>query len=141
MKKLSSLLAILLLLQSCSVYHPGSVSVHDAVAASGKVKIITEDQKRYKFRRLEQENDRLIGITKRGSAAAKKAVGLPATYQGKVLKVDLSDVGIEEIKLRNNSLSTILSIAIPIVLAFGGLIGLAAIFMDDTNWGVKDSNF
>lgn len=118
MKKLSSLLLLLLLLQSCSVYHTGSLSVEEAVAANGKVKVITEDQKKYKFRRLEKENGRLLGITKPNSSTAKKLAEMPAETEGRFVKIDLSEVDIEKIKLRNNVLSTIISIAIPLIAGY-----------------------
>ena len=110
MRNSSILLAILLLLQSCSVYNIPT-SVESAVNSDTKVKIFTKDDRKYKFKRLENENDRLIGITKRGSSTAKKLAGMPATIEGKFLRIDLSDVEIEEIMRYNKSSSTLLTIA------------------------------
>lgn len=121
MKKISLLLSFLFLLQSCSVYR-SPTSLDEAVAADKKVKVVTADEKKYRFKRLERENDRLYGITGKGSVTAKRVVGLPATYNGDLLKVDLSQVAIEEVRLRNNILSAMLNIAIPIVALAAGLV-------------------
>ena len=121
MKKLSFLLALLLLLQSCSVYHSESVPVQEAVAADEKVKVITADEQEYKFKRLELADDRPIGIAKLNSDTAIKLSGRPAKIDGKYLKVDLSDLDIKEIRLRNkfhSTASTVVVIAVSAILAF-----------------------
>ncbi len=105
----------LFLLQSCSVYHSTPVSIEQAVAAKSKVKVITEDHKKYKFQRLEKENDHLVGLVKPHSGTAKKLAGVPSEREGRYLKVDLSQMAVETIKLRNNTLSTIINIGIPVV--------------------------
>ena len=105
----------LFLLQSCSVYHSTPVSIEQAVAAESKVKVITEDHKKYKFQRLEKENDHLVGLVKPHSGTAKKLAGVPSEREGRYLKVDLSQMAVETIKLRNNTLSTIINIGIPVV--------------------------
>lgn len=128
MKNLSLLLVLLLLLQSCSVYH-SPTTVEKAVAADNKVKVISADQQKYKFKRLEEENGRLTGVTKPRSSTAEKLAGMPAETEGRFLKVDLSEVTIEEIRLRNNTLSTIINIAIPVVAVLTGLIALVAATM------------
>lgn len=102
MKKISIFLVLLLLLQSCSVYNRPT-TVETAVVADQKAKVITTDNQKYKFKRLEKKNNRLIGITTVGSSTAKKIAGMPAVIEGKKLKVDLSKVDIEEIRLRNES--------------------------------------
>ena len=109
MKNISFLLVFLLLLQSCNIYH-APTSVEAAVAADKKAQLVTSTNQKYKFRRLEIKNDRLIGITRPGSATAKKLAGMPAMKDGKYLEIDLSNVVIDKIKLRNESGSIILSI-------------------------------
>lgn len=119
MKKISILLVFLILLQSCNVYHIPT-TVEGAVTADSKAKVITTNHQKYKFKRLEKENNRLIGITKPGSSTARKLAGMPAEIDGKYLKIDLSNVKIEEIKLRNSSTSTILT-----VVAIAGILFVA----------------
>ena len=82
----------------------------EAVAAEKKVKVITTNDQKYKFKRLEDENGRLIGITKSGSSTATKLAGMPATIAGKYIRFDLSGVEIEEIRLRNESSSTVVTV-------------------------------
>ena len=96
------------------------------MAARNKLKVITADKQKYTFKRLEMEGNHLTGISGRNSAAAKE---LPATSyenKNKLVQVDLSDVAIEEINLRNNTLSTLLSINViaPIAVASVSLITL-----------------
>lgn len=105
MKTVSYLLVFLLLLQSCSVYNIPS-TVEAAVVADKKVKITTTDNQKYKFKRLEKKNDRLIGITGLESTTANKLAGTPAQINGKNLELDLSGLDIEEVELRNRSQST-----------------------------------
>lgn len=109
MKAISLLLVFLLLLQSCIVYNGPSISVEEAVASEKRAKVITADDQKLKFNRLENKNDRLIGITKLRSSTAKKLAGMPAKIDGKYLEVDLSSLDIEEIKLRDKSGSTVLT--------------------------------
>lgn len=109
MKNISFLLVLLILLQSCSVYHKPT-TLETAVVADKKVRIITTDYQKYKFHRLERENNRLIGITKLESSTAKKLAGSPAIIEGKYLKVDLTHLNIQEINLRNKIGSTGLTI-------------------------------
>lgn len=109
MKNISLLLVFLLLLQSCSVYNKPA-SVEEALAADKKAKVITTDNQKYKFTRLEKRNDRLFGTTKLGSATATKLAGMPAMIDGKYLEVDISSVDIEQVRLRNTSASTIATV-------------------------------
>lgn len=126
MKHIYPFLVILLFMQSCSVYHSGSLSAEEAVAANNKVKVVTAKEQKLKFRRLKMENDRLTGVAKPGSATAKELEEMPSQPQGRYVQIDLSQVEIEEIKLRNNTLSTIINIGVPLVVAFTGLIALVA---------------
>ena len=126
MKKLFLLLVSLFLLQSCSVYHSEPISVEQAVAAESKVKVITEDHTKYKFQRLEKENDHLVGYVKPLSGTANKLEGLPSEPDGRFLKVDLSNIAVETIKLRNNTLSTIINVAIPVVAVVAPIAIVAA---------------
>ncbi|NJW53057.1 hypothetical protein [Salinimicrobium oceani] len=122
MKKSALILGLLFLLQSCSVYHSGARSVEEAVAADAKVKVISAGQLQYKFRKLELQDDHLVGITKHNSSTAKKLKHLPSSPAGKFRAIDLSEMVIEEIKLRNNTLSTIINIAIPIAALYVALL-------------------
>lgn len=127
MKKIPFLLALLLLLQSCNVYNKPT-SLEAAVVADEKVKVITTNDQKYIFKRLVYENDRLIGIAKRGSVTATKLAGMPAETDGKFTRFDISNVEIDEIILRNESSSTVLTVvtvAASLVVAFYAILFIA----------------
>lgn len=140
MKNFTFLLALLLLLQSCNVYHPERLTAAEAVAANDRVKVVTPDQK-FRFKRLEQKDQKLIGITNRGSVTSKKVIGLPIETNADLLKVDISQLNIEEIRRRNNTASTLLSIVVPVVAVLGGIIALASASMANSSWGNFDLEF
>lgn len=128
MKAISLLLVFLLLLQSCSVYNRAPTSVEAAVASEKRVKIITTDNKRLKFKQLEKRDNKLIGITGRGSITSKKVLGMPAQIDGKYLIVDLSNLDIEQVRLRNKTNSTIATIGFivgSLLVAFFALFAIS----------------
>lgn len=104
-------MVFLILLQSCTVYSTPA-TVEAAVVAEEKTKVITVDGQKYKFKRLENRNDRLIGITRQGNSTAKKLAGMPVVIKGKFLEVDLSGLEIAEVKLRNATASTLLTVGV-----------------------------
>ncbi len=118
MKNISFLLVFLILLQSCSVYNrPATVDV--AVASEKKVKVITTDKQKYIFKRLENKDERLVGISRLQSSNSTKLAGMPNTIDGKFLVTDLSNVDIEKIMLRNESASknlTIITVVTTLIL-------------------------
>ena len=136
MKKFSFLLALLLLLQACSVYNSDSIPIMEAVAAEKKVKVTTTNDQKYKFKRLKKEDGKLIGITKSGSSTATKLAGMPATFDGKYLKFDLSNLKIEEIRLRNESSSTALT-----ALAVAASVGLGYLIHFYISFSQSDWSF
>jgi hypothetical protein len=109
MKSISFLMVFFLLLQSCTVYNIPA-TVESAVVAEKKAKVIAVDNQKYKFKRLENKNDRLIGITRQGNSTAKKLAGMPVVIKGKFLEVDLSSLEIMEVRLRNETASTLLTV-------------------------------
>lgn len=140
MRRISPLLAFLLLLQSCNVYHPERLTIAEAVAANNKVKVITADDRKLKFQRLEWENEQLIGVATRNSMSGGKLKGMSAQAQGDLLLVDLSQGNIEEIRRRNNTLSTVLSIVVPAVTAAAAILIVAfyiGMSQDDFSFGSK----
>ena len=51
------------------------------------------------------------------SSTAGKVAGMPAEIDEKKLEVDISELAIEKIKLRNNTLSIIMNVGVPVVVA------------------------
>ena len=140
MRNSSILLAILLLLlQSCNVYNiPATAG--EAIAEEEKVKVITADNQKYIFRRLENKNSRLVGITKSTSSTARKMAGMPAEFDGEFLHYDLSNLAIEEIRLRNESSSTGLTIVTVVGALLLAAFIIAAISVASSDWGFGDSS-
>lgn len=78
-------------------------TVDEALMSGEKVKVITENNESYIFRRLHREDESLYGITRQGSSSAKKLNG---EKDGKMLKVPLLEDNIEEIHLKDDTKST-----------------------------------
>jgi hypothetical protein len=117
-------LAALMLMQSCVVYHNKTATVDEAVISQDRVLIKTQSNKILKFKYLMKEGDQLYGITKRNSATARQLSFM--VKEDKVfdefVQVLLSKSTVNEIHLPNKTLSTILTIAIPLVSLFGVLL-------------------
>lgn len=134
MKNWSVLLALLLLLQSCYVYNQPA-TVEEAVTENKKVKVITADDKKYKFKRLKNENGRLIGITRVNSVTSQKLGGVPAVIDGKKLELDLSELDIERIVVPDRSASTALTVvAVAAAVAVVYVIVLVIALSDMEVW-------
>ena len=132
MKNISVLLVFLLLLQSCNVYDtPTSLRV--AVGADKKAKVTTTGKQKYKFIRLETKNGQLTGITKKNSSTAKKLSAMPSEVDGKFVEIDLSNVEIENVQLRNESVSVILTVATFTAVLYAGYYAVGSIMF--SGWG------
>lgn len=83
---------------SCSVYQKRTSSIDAAVDSGNKVKIVTVDGRRAVYKRLEKENGDLFGFVRNS-------------------KVELNEERIKGIHLKDRSKSTLVSIAVPVVIA------------------------
>lgn len=128
LKWITVALSTLLLLQSCKVYHSKTVTVDEAIVSQKRVLVKNGIDETYKFDRIEIENDILYGITTRNSPTAKKLSKqvIEENLNGKFVKIRLPEKDIKEYRLQNRSLSTILTIAIPITVA--GIISVIALY-------------
>lgn len=81
----------------------------------GKVKIVTVDGRRVVYNRLERENNDLHGVIRKS-------------------KVELNEEKIKEIHLKDRSKSTLVSIAVPIVVVGIG-IALVANSVNNMSFG------
>jgi len=123
LKKISIFFMFLITLQSCVVYHSKIATIDEAIQSDNKIKIITDSDDIYKLNKLKKEDGQIYGVVKKGSETAKKLSdqGLIKFSDGKYEKIQLTENTISEIHLKNKTLSTVLSIAVPV-------IGVAAIF-------------
>lgn len=117
---------ILIFLSSCSVYHTRPVSLEEAVESKNRIKVITKNDASYKFRELQMENGRLTGVAHENSNTARKVSGMPSEKDGKFIRVDLTEMNIKELRLKNEKLSVLLSILIPLAALSIPIIILAA---------------
>ena len=115
-KPIALLFGLLILLQSCSVYK--QASLEQAVNSEKKVKIITKTDDILKFQRIGFEDEKFYGFKK---------------VKGEMVKIQLDSLGIKEVSQHDKTLSTVLTIALPI----GIILGTALIFQDAFKW--KDS--
>jgi hypothetical protein len=124
-KQIAILLTVLISFQNCSIYRAKEATVDEATTFPGKVKIKTTSNENFKFDRLQKEDGKLYGIVKRTSKTAKEMKDrvVPESSANKFVKINLPDNFIEEIHLKNRTLSTVLGITgglyIVVLLATG----------------------
>ena len=109
-KSVALILSMLILFQGCTVYKSASVTLEHAVQNDSKVKVITKNNEKLKFMRIGIENGNYYGVKK---------------SNGVILKTPLDQDSINIINEKDKTLSTILSIAIPVVIIGGALAILA----------------
>ncbi|MCZ6702632.1 MAG: hypothetical protein O6940_06280 [Ignavibacteria bacterium] len=118
----------LMLLQGCRVYHKTNVTVDEAITSSNRIKAKTFVEVTYVFNDLLRDDGQLYGLAKRNSSTAKKlSTQIVDKNRGdKYVKIAVLENTIKEYHLQNKTLSTILTVAIPVVviivigaLAFG----------------------
>lgn len=137
---ISVFLMLSIILQSCSVYHSQTATIDQAIQSADRVKIISPTNDAYKFKRIEKINEEIYGISKRKSFTAKELNSqiIPKHSDQKNVGILLIDHNISSIHLKNKSASTIITIAIPIVM-IGTIIGIGYAAADnvsiDMDWG------
>ncbi|CAN5327077.1 hypothetical protein BH23BAC2_BH23BAC2_11540 [soil metagenome] len=121
----SKLFILIFLFQSCSIYRSKPASVERALEFNRKVKLTTENNQVFKFKALEKDGTDLVGIARANSKAAKQMAEniVEKNYKGKFVKIGIAEDSIEEIRLKNYTVSAIVPIAVVIVV-FVGFISL-----------------
>lgn len=142
MRWAAKILSILILLQSCTVYHSYKSSIDDAIASNNKVKIVLDSGEKHKFKKLNRNDNEVYGLIYNKSSsyeywASRKS--MPSKSET-LTYVQIYDNELKNLHLRNKSASTILTIAIPI-LALGALAGLLVAASSDLNldWSNVDT--
>ena len=126
MRNILLFLFILIFLSSCSIYHTRPVSLEEAVEAQNRIKVITKNNVTYKFRELRMENSHLTGVAHENSNTARRVSGMRSEKKGKFILVDLTDMNIKEFHIKNNTLSVLGSILIPLAIISIPIIIIAA---------------
>ena len=127
LKSISFLLTFLILMQGCVIYKKKPSTIDEAVYANTNVRIQTKDNKIIKFKRIEFKNGEYLGIKEylkpyneistSGLVIRKKRMEMTKTL------LKLNDV--QEIKIKDKTWSTILPIAIPIIVVSIPIIFIA----------------
>jgi len=110
-KSVALILSMLILLQGCTVYKSVPISIEQAVQNESKVKVFTKNNNKLKFKRIINVDGKLYGVR---------------NLEGIDRNLSLDRNSIETIKEKNKTLSTILSIAIPVVI-IAGLLGILTV--------------
>ena len=118
-KPIAFLLGLLILLQSCVAYKSTSVSLEEAVKLEKKAKIETKGYEILKFQKIVSEEGKYYGVKK---------------IKGEKVKILIDSTGIKKVMLHDKTLSTVLTIALPI----GIILGSALIFQDAFKWKNSD---
>ena len=109
------ILSFLILLQGCTLYKSMPVNLDKAFRTKGKVKVVTKSNERLKFKRIDQENGSYYGVKKK---------------KGEIVKISLNKEQIKEVRVKDKTASTILTVIFPIAIIAGGLF----IFQDAFKW-------
>jgi len=99
--------AILILFQSCKAYHNNSVTLENASQEFKQTKVQTISNEIFKFRGITYEKNQYYGIKK---------------FKGEIIKVPLDEKYLKSVKLENETMSTILTIALPTTIILGALV-------------------
>ena len=115
LKVVALFFSVLILLQGCTVYKSANVSLDDAYKSQTKVKVKTNDNRTLKFKRIAFEDGSYYGINESYKDDPFEQ------YNKELIKTHIDVENIENIRIKNKTMSTILPFAIPVVL-LGALI-------------------
>jgi hypothetical protein len=114
-----------LLFQSCVAYHKTPVSIEDAVTSNNKVLVITNNDTKLKFKKIQQIDGKYYGISE--------------DEDRKIIKTPLNESNIKTIRVLDKSASTwgTIGIVAGSLLVIVGIIGYSAMENMDlgVNWG------
>lgn len=107
-KRLALFLSVLILFQGCTIYKGKGLTIDDAVYSNNKSEITTNYDMTYKFKRVIQEDGNYYGLKK---------------VKGEFVKTTLNPSDIKRVRIKDKTLSTILSILVPVAtLTIIGLV-------------------
>ncbi len=121
----ASILSIIFLLQSCSIYQSENLSLEKASKSTREVRITTNDGEKLKFKRIEEEDGDYYGLVRLTSKTSKvlQEVGLIGRQEGKLYAFDLEKLEILQIQQKNQSASVFGTIGIVV----GGILIIISI--------------
>lgn len=123
LKLIAVLLSIILLFQSCKVYHNKTVTIDDALHFPKNIKVVSATKDIYKFKSLQKEEGEIYGIVKKNTKTAKKlTTQIVENNNPRLVKIQLLEENIKEIYLQNTSMTTVGNVIIVIGSLFALLI-------------------
>ena len=116
LKVVALFFSVLILLQGCTVYKSANVTIDEAVKADNKVRIEKRNGERLKYYRVVELND--------GNYYGKLKI------KGLFNNILIDEDSIDKIQIKDQSTSTILTVAIPVVIV-GVLINAVALSLEN----------
>lgn len=109
--------AIITLFQSCKAYHKNPVTLKQASEEFKRTKVQTVSNEIFKFRGIKYENNQYYGVQK---------------VKGEMINMPLEEKYIKSVKSENETMSTVLTIALPVTIILGALVIIGSSLSD---WG------
>lgn len=125
-KLLSILLTSLILFKSCRVYHKEHVTLDRAVAEGKRVKLMTKDGQKFKFKRVVLDSGQYYGINK---------------VKGKTLSTLIQSIDIESLRLHNKTMSIIYGTGIGWIISGVVFIVIFTATWDGPNFNLDPIQF
>ena len=110
LKVVALFFSVLILVQGCTVYKSANVSLDDAYKSQTKVKVKTNYNRTLKFKIITFEDESYYGINESYKDDPFEQ------YNKELIKTHIDVENIENIRIKNKTMSTILPFAIPVVL-------------------------
>ena len=104
------LLAIMMIFQSCTVYKSTPITLEQAVQKESKVRIITNSNKTFVYKKIIVDEGKYYGVDR---------------IKGKKINIPVNQDLVKSINEKNETLSTVLSFGIPLVI-IGAIVVIAA---------------
>lgn len=106
------LFSLLILFQGCTVYQKAGITLDEAYQANDKVRVETTVGEKLKFKYIDFDDGVYYGIKNK---------------KGEIIKLPLDSNNIDRVKIKDRTGSTILTIALPIVI-----IGIVVLLVADS---------
>ena len=99
----ATILALLFLLQSCTIYHGYTSSADEAIGTGQKVKIKIPDEDPYVYKRLKRIDGEVYGLARPKSSTARRLQDqiVEQAYDGKFAIFELSETELDHIYMIN----------------------------------------
>ena len=118
-RSLALILALVIVMQGCRVYHPQNSTLDSAMTNRSQVKVILKDNDPYYFDYLSKQGDTYLGTTDRNTATAEflEMDGFAFTINGDDHIFELPPEDIMFIYEKNKTTSTLMTILVSVSAA------------------------